>query len=165
MKWGWISKCTRERPDSVMPLGSNVVLRVKRPPEPHRCRNWCYRDCSSWHRSITASHAHNLTPGHPDRRWAPGRCHHQSSQFCKDGKFFLPRNNLHSQHQMLIFCPEISLSDRLCNLFPSPWAIVGWTSFVLNSSAWDLLFWAAGSRLCKSLPAAPLAPEGAVGSF
>lgn len=117
-------------------------------------------------RSTTSSPAHNLSPGHPrpqmsswEVRPPPLRAL-QGCEILLPGSFFAQ-----SRHQMLIFSHEISLSDWFYHLFPSPWASVGWTSFILNFSAWDLLFCAAGSQLCKSLPTPSLPPDVVIGLF
>lgn len=77
----------------------------------------------------------------------------------------------HSQCQMLFFSCGISLSDWFYHLFTSPWAIVGWTLFLLflsillGSSAWNLLLGADGSWLCKSLSFLSLPWEGVISGF
>lgn len=102
----------------------------------------------------------------PDHRCPPGKCDHHDSELCKDVKFCsLGAFFAQSRHQMLIFSHEISLSDWFYHLFPSPWASIGWTSFILKFSAWDLLFCAAGSQPCKSLPTPSLPPDVVIGSF
>jgi len=58
----------------------------------------------------------------------------------------------------------LSQTDSIVS-FQALWANVGWTSFILNFSAWDLLFCAAGSQLCKSLPTPSLPPDVVIGSF
>lgn len=170
MKWDCISKPTRERPDSAMPFGVNVAQPspgVEGPlqlAKPHRCGGWCYGDRSSWRGSNVSLLAHNLTSGHPRPGMGSWEVKPPELPVLQGWHFFfLPGNSSRRRHQMLIFSREISLSDWVYHLFPSPWAIVGWTSFVLNSSAWNLLFCAAGSQLCKSLPTPSLPPEGVVG--
>lgn len=120
-------------PDSMVPLGANVVqlfAGFEGPPqlsEPHDAESDGLGAAAA---GVGAPLHTKLFQHSLEQSWDPGRCNQQQTSFAKVARV-LSLGTLHSQHQMLFFSCEISLSDWFYHLFPSPWAIVGWTLFLL----------------------------------